>query len=220
MKKILFTVSLAIILVLCVLPIGAGAQELSPANESTTNEDFSTVLSNQITTNNENIAENAWSDRVLDTAKDYIGEIFCILTFAGSMITAFLYKRGLLPTLGEGINKICSIVVSSGEKATGIQKENAELLDAFVDKAMPILERAKEMATYAEQLREDSLLMKDELERDKIQRKALSSILKGQIDLLYGVFMSASLPEYQKEQLGIKYNRLMTMIEESCEEEI
>ena len=52
-------------------------------------------------------------------------------------------------------------------------------------------------------------------EIEKAERRVLSHILSGQIDMLYGVFMSANLPEYEKEQLGAQYNRLKSMI---CEE--
>ncbi len=168
------------------------------------------------TTESQNSDNSAWSDTIRDTAEEYASELFCILTFIGSLITAFCYKKGLLPTLAEGINKIYSVVVNAGEKTNSLQAESAELLDAFVDRAMPILEKAKEVSTYAEKLHEESLSLKDEIEREKAERKVLSKILSGQIDMLYGVFMSANLPEYEKEQLGTQYNRLKGMI---CEGE-
>ncbi len=233
MKKIVFALLLSITLVMCILPIGTSAAETddirldASVSDTTTEEisadfsdylptdtDFDTEIKKDTATTSDSNANTAWSDSILAVAERYTSEIFCVLTFIGSLITAFCYKKGLLPTLAEGINKIYSIVVKSGEKASSMQAESAELLDAFVDRAMPILEKTKEIASYAEQLRDESLAMKSELERDKAQRKILSQILSGQIDLLYGVFMSASLPEYQKEQLGAQYNRLKSMISE------
>ena len=64
------------------------------------------------------------SELMLDYVRSYTSEIFCSLTFLGSLITAFLYKKGLLPTLSEGINKIYSIAVKSGENATELQKKS------------------------------------------------------------------------------------------------
>ncbi len=245
MKKILFSVFLSLSLVAFVLPCLASAEQVVHVDDLSTTEgesyaqtptanttEYSYIenSNDKITTNGENSSKDEgeittkedgedklWSEELTETVEKYIGEIFCALTFLGSVVTAYLYKKGLLPTLGEGINKICSVVVSSGEKATDIQKENAELLDAFVEKAAPVLERANEISLYAEQMRKESLLLKDELERDKAQRKALSDLISGQIDLLYGVFMSASLPEYQKEQLGAQYNRLKSLISENGE---
>ena len=184
---------------------------------STTKAENNAQSESESSTEAEENQAKAWSVMISEVIGEYVGEIFCALTFIGSLITAFLYKKGLLPTLGEGINKICSIVVSSGEKATGLQMESAELLDAFVEKAMPILEKSQALSEYAEQMRKESLLLKDGLERDKAERKALLKLIEGQIELLYGVFMSASLPEYQKELLGAQYNRLKLMIGETHE---
>ena len=188
-------------------------------NTAPTKEENTAKSKNDFTTESQNNEKKAWSDTILTTAEEYTSEIFCIMTFLGSLITAFCYKRGLLPTLADGINKIYSVVVKAGEKTNSMQAESAELLDAFVDRAMPILEKAKEVSEYAEKLHEESLSLKDEIEREKAQRRVLSHILSGQIDMLYGVFMSANLPEYQKEQLGAQYNRLRSMISEGEENE-
>lgn len=231
MKKILFVALLSLSVMIFLLPCATFAEEITFQEDfSTTEGEYAVQDESAITTEGDNSLQEEsetdtkgeredklWSEQLTETVEKYIGEIFCALTFLGSVVTAYLYKKGLLPTLGEGINRICSVVVSSSEKATDIQKENAELLDAFVEKASPILERANELSVYAEQMRKESLLLKDELERDKAQRKALSDLISGQIDLLYGVFMSASLPEYQKEQLGAQYNRLKSLIAESGE---
>ena len=200
MKKILITLSLLLLLVACALSVSCYASE-----------EYEPVPDTSIDTA-EPSQEQTFSDLVVESFQKYIGEIFCALTFLGSLLTTFLYKKGLLPALGEGINKIYSVVVKTGEKASEAQKEYSELLDAFIEKALPILERAKELSGYAEQLKEESHALKDELEREKQQRQILSKILTGQIDMLYGVFVSASLPEYQKEQLGAQYNRLRALI--------
>jgi hypothetical protein len=202
MKKILITLSLLLLLAACALSVTCYASE---EYESVPDASIDTAEPSQ---------EQTFSDLVVESFQKYIGEIFCALTFLGSLLTTFLYKKGLLPALGEGINKIYSVVVKTGEKASEAQKEYSELLDAFIEKALPILERAKELSGYAEQLKEESLALKDELEREKQQRQILSKILTGQIDMLYGVFVSASLPEYQKEQLGAQYNRLRALITE------
>ena len=204
------------------MPSISGEENDHPVENVATNE-ASTAISGGNTTQNAgtsttegaNSENSAWSDAILGTAEEYASEIFCVLTFIGSLITAFCYKKGLLPTLADGINKIYSVVVNAGEKTNSLQAESAELLDAFVDRAMPILEKAKEVSGYAEMLHEETLSLKEEIEIEKAERRVLSHILSGQIDMLYGVFMSANLPEYEKEQLGAQYNRLKGMI---CEE--
>ena len=155
------------------------------------------------------------SELMLDYVRSYTSEIFCSLTFIGSLITAFLYKKGLLPTLSEGINRIYSIAVKSGESATELQKKSEERLESFLNTTLPLLEKAGELTEYAEELRQNTLTMKDELQREKAEREALSQVLSGQTELLYGVFMSANIPEFQKEQLAERYNRIQTIIKKS-----
>ena len=155
------------------------------------------------------------SELMLDYVRSYTSEIFCSLTFLGSLITAFLYKKGLLPTLSEGINRIYSIAVKSGENATELQKKSEQRLESFLNTTLPLLEKAGELTEYAEELRQNTLAMKDELQREKAEREALSQVLSGQTELLYGVFMSANIPEFQKEQLAERYNRIQAVIKKS-----
>ena len=155
------------------------------------------------------------SEMMLDYVRGYTSEIFCSLTFLGSLITAFLYKKGLLPTLSEGINRIYSAAVKSGENASELQKKSDERLEKFLSTTLPLIEKAGALTEYAESLRQDSLAMQDELQREKAERAALSEVLAGQTELLYGVFMSANIPEFQKEQLAEKYNRIQAVIKAS-----
>ena len=156
------------------------------------------------------------SELMLDYVRSYTSEIFCSLTFLGSLITAFLYKKGLLPTLSEGINKIYSITAKSGESAAELQRKSEERIEGFLNTVLPLLEKAGELTEYAEELRQNSLAMKDELQREKAERAALSQVLSGQTELLYGVFMSANIPEFQKEQLAERYNRIQAVIKDSA----
>lgn len=156
------------------------------------------------------------SELMLDYVRSYTSEIFCSLTFIGSLITAFLYKKGLLPTLSEGINRIYTAAIKSGENATELQKKSEERLESFLNTTLPLLEKAGELTEYAETMRQSSIAMKDELQREKAEREALSQVLSGQTELLYGVFMSANIPEFQKEQLAERYNRIQAVIKSSA----
>ncbi|MBE6694883.1 MAG: hypothetical protein E7587_00365 [Ruminococcaceae bacterium] len=156
------------------------------------------------------------SELMLDYVRSYTSEIFCSLTFIGSLITAFLYKKGLLPTLSEGINRIYAAAIKSGENATALQKKSEERLESFLNTTLPLLEKAGELTEYAETMRQNSIAMKDELQREKAEREALSQVLSGQTELLYGVFMSANIPEFQKEQLAERYNRIQAVIKSSA----
>ena len=205
MKKILLLTLIIITMLLCVLPCKAEAAPFE-------NENISLQTSDSYADSIQSEEEKLLSKTVTEYVRQYTSEIFCSLTFIGSLITAFLYKKGLLPTLSEGINKICSIAVRSGEKATDIQNESKESINQFMKNVVPILEKAGALTEYAEILRQESQAMQNEIERERAERDALSKIIEGQTDLLYGVFMSASLPEYQKEQLSRKYDYIKSVI--------
>lgn len=166
-----------------------------------------------ITLHSEEASESEpFAKTVTEYVRSYTSEIFCSLTFIGSLITAFLYKKGLLPTLSDGINKIYSIAQSSGERAEDIQRESAESINKFLSDVLPILEKTKDLAEYAESLQKESQQIQNEIEREKRERENLTRVLEGQVDLLYGVFMSASLPEYQKEMLTERYSSIKSLI--------
>ena len=40
------------------------------------------------------------------------------------------------------------------------------------------------------------------------ERETMRLILSSQVDMLYAIFISSSLPEYQKEEIGLKIQRM------------
>ncbi len=198
MKKLIFLSLIIFTLIFCAIPCEASGEASDNVN---------TTLQSQTVDEADPFAET-----VTEYVKSYTSEIFCSLTFIGSLITAFLYKKGLLPTLSDGINKIYSIAEKSGERAEDIQRESADSINKFLSDVLPILEKTRDLAEYAETLHNESQQIQNEIEREKAQRENLTRVLEGQTDLLYGVFMSASLPEYQKEMLTEKYATIKALI--------
>jgi hypothetical protein len=53
-----------------------------------------------------------------------------------------------------------------------------------------------------------------------VERGAMRKILEGQIDMLYAIFMSSALPQYQKDEVGEKIQSMreeLASYEEFCE---
>ncbi len=207
MKRIILLTVTVLTLFVCSFAFKTLASEL-PDAETVVNESLQSI--------DEGGQNPPVSEMILDYVRSYTSEIFCSLTFIGSLITAFLYKKGLLPTLSEGINRIYSITAKSKEISESLQKKSDERIESFLNSSLPFLEKAGELTEYAEALRQNSLEMKDELQREKAERAALSQVLAGQTELLYGVFMSANIPEFQKEQLAQKYNSIQAIIKASA----
>ena len=40
------------------------------------------------------------------------------------------------------------------------------------------------------------------------ERESMRTILLGQVDMLYAIFMSSALPQYQKDEIGIKIQEM------------
>ena len=127
-------------------------------------------------------------------------KIFSILAFVGTLIVGIGYKSGLLPLLGDALSKLKAAV-------DGLN-ENGERLNA--DTKERLLEMENSIQNMERELGKISSNMKhcDELIN---QRKSLGTLIEGQIDMLYAIFMSSSLPQYQKEEIG---TRIQSMREE------
>lgn len=146
---------------------------------------------------NEAVEENLFATVYSEVSK-YAGEILCAMTFAGSLILAVSYKKGLLPLVKGSLISIGNAVGKIKDTAdVGIEK-SAELNASF-DGAKEVL---TELADKVDTL--DSMLKQRLEEEDAVnkEKEALKLILRSQIDMLYDIFMTAALPQYQKDAVG------------------
>ena len=144
----------------------------------------------------------------------YAGEILCALTFAGSLILAFAYKKGLLPLvkgsllgIGNAISKMKEDATENAEKGSKIGEDIANRLDGTT----------LTLDTLAEKVSELDIMLKEKLEsEDEAQREKeeIKLILTSQIDMLYDIFMASALPQYQKDAVGEKVARMKGVIGE------
>ena len=177
-----------------------------------------TTEQNEPTLNESNVEEelsgNVFS-AIFEQIKSYATEIFCAMTFIGSLILAYAYKKGLLPliektllSIGSSVSKIKerteSGAVATEELGASItaKLENSEaLVNNMIDK-------------IGEMNAELSQIKTSELERTD-NCKELSIIVSTQIDMLYDIFMSSALPQYQKDAVGEKVAKMKEMLKEN-----
>ena len=173
----------------------------SAANGEETNADKTT---HEAGADNAREAENSESvnpfEAIFLTVKEYATEIFCALSFVGSVLLAYAYKKGLLPIIKTGIGAI-SATVSSIKESAEIAESKADDLShglserlAGAETCLGEIEGA--MDTLATRL--------DALQSDSDDRRKIKIILAAQIDMLYSIFMTSSLPQYQKDEVGVK----------------
>jgi hypothetical protein len=113
--------------------------------------------------------------------------------------------------IGNAVTKIKENAKESAEK-------NSELtanIDHRLDAATKIIDTLTPRVDKLGVALEKRLVSEDEAKRDKEQ---LSTVMMAQIDMLYDIFMSASLPQYQKDAVGEKIAKMKGAIAENGHE--
>ena len=169
---------------------------------------LSVTASAETLTEAEEITEATVFDKLYTEVSEYAGEILCALAFIGSVVLAFAYKKGLMPivksslvTIGNAMSKMKDSVNKNAERGEEMNREIASGLDG----AVKVIQTLGERIDTLEKSLTERLADKDETARE---REALSIIMTSQIDMLYEIFMSASLPQYQKDAIGEKIAKM------------
>ena len=169
---------------------------------------LSVTASAETLTEAEEITEATVFDKLYTEVSEYAGEILCALAFIGSVVLAFAYKKGLMPivksslvTIGNAMSKMKDSVNKNAERGEEMNREIASGLDG----AVKVIQTLGERIDALEKSLTERLADKDEAARE---REALSIIMTSQIDMLYEIFMSASLPQYQKDAIGEKIAKM------------
>ena len=137
-------------------------------------------------------------------------KIFSILAFIGTLVVGVGYKSGLLPLLREALAKLKSSI--DGVKANSDERE--AITSQKLKEIGSAVERIEAQLAIVENERVDYT----ELYRD---RESMRVILAGQIDMLYAIFMSSALPQYQKDEIGERISEMREeLISYESDEEI
>ncbi len=134
---------------------------------------------------------------------DHSTGIFSALSLVVGLIVAFLCKRGLIPGIrkvGAALKSSVDKVAQSNERLERCNEQTRELTESGLTE---IDGRIKELGADLGAIREQL-----DLADPKSERELFRQVLLMEIDLLYTVFISSSLPVYQKEEL---YNRINVM---------
>jgi hypothetical protein len=140
-------------------------------------------------------------------------KLFALLAFLSSLLVGFAYKKGLLPFVKTALSAL----------ATGVANLKEESLKAE-ESAGAVLRCAEEKLTRAEEcvnlISERIAAIEKELsaaKEDSMKDAELRLILNSQIELLYEIFMSSSLPTYQKDAVGARFAEMKRALEKETE---
>ena len=164
-------------------------------------------------------AEENVFDKIYADVSEYATEILCAMTFAGSLILAFAYKKGLLPivrgsllSIGNAVSKVKDSVGENAEKGVKLGESIEKGLENTKNVLDGLVEKISELDTALEER------LSNESERAH-ESEVLRLVLLSQIDMLRDIFMSAALPQYQKDAVGERIAKMKGALEENGERE-
>ncbi len=177
-----------LILTLSLTVISASAAEISVEDQTESEENFFASIYGEAVEN---------SDKILSA-----------LAFIGSVVLAFTYKKGLLPTLNSAIGKLT-------ESVSKIKKSSEEQLDKsckLLGDAGVYLENTEKCLNALSERLEKLESDLENAKESKSQREKFNLVLMAQTDMLYDIFMTSGLPQYQKDIVGEKISAMKEQI--------
>lgn len=135
---------------------------------------------------------------IYEEAKKYAGQIFSILACIFSGCLMLCYKKGILPLIKGGITALRGGVDALGKEAEK-QTEGSLAASQLIGEK---LEQAEGFLSTLSQRIEEFGEKLSTLEASDKSTAAFRRVLSAQVDMLYEIFMNASLPQYEKDRIG------------------
>ena len=180
MKKTLI-ILLSFILIFTLLGVVASAEYTDAEKEKT------------------NIFETVYAEALKHSDK-----ILSALAFSASLILALAYKKGLLPLIKGALSALTASVARLNEEtesASLAAKRTVEEASAKLESSQMLLESLTERLEAIE----NELSANAE---EQNMRRDIKRVMSAQVDMLYEIFMSSSLPAYQKESVGERISEM------------
>ena len=187
------TLKIICVMLLCIALFGILC--ISCAAESTE------TLPEQITETEEfsNIFDTIYSELEKNADK-----LLSALAFVGSVIIALTYKRGLMPTLKNSLGALINSVNNMKEE----NDRGISTLDTTAKNISEKLESTEHSLTELAKSLEKIETALAESATNMAKAHDLRKILSSQVDMLYEIFMTSSLPQYKKDEVGEKISEM------------
>ncbi|MBR7116654.1 MAG: hypothetical protein IKC87_03000 [Clostridia bacterium] len=138
----------------------------------------------------------------------YSAQITSLLAFIGSIILAIAYKLGLSPLIEKTLTGVLGAIGKLKENVAA-SEENAERVSSALTER---LESAENVIT---ELNAAVAKMSTALEAEEANvnwREQMRTVLTAQIDMLYDIFMTSALPQYQKDAVGERVQSMRSVL--------
>ena len=157
-------------------------------------------------------AGDNFSETVSRFFDQYAGEIFSALSLAGTLLLAWLARRGLLPALRGGLDGLAAGVDSLTECTRDAGERQSRLLTEFVSDAEPILRDLSAVRDLFASLSERTAELEEKTAEAATEREKLLALNRAAVEMLKEVFTAARLPVTSKEELAAIYRRALDAV--------
>ena len=143
-------------------------------------------------------------DVIYNAAMSHISEILSLAAFIGSLVCAIIYKSGLMPLMENGLKSLKNAALKIKEATDKAECDNKESIVNISRKIDDIENTLGDMC-------DAFLAVIDALEgyeNHREHQKRLDTVLEGELDMLYDIFMTSALPEYEKARVGERMTKL------------
>lgn len=190
--------------VFTVLSVTAFAEDSAEANEDFRLGKGDAIIYESETEKKDEVDEASIFDEIYLRLTENADKIFAALAFVGTMIVSFAYKKGLLPLLANALNYLKGSVESIKESGTALAKSTDDRFVSLCENMQSVLDESTSMTSSIERINERL----DDVDSISKKYDSMQLVITSQVDMLYAIFMSSALPQYQKEEVGNKINRM------------
>ena len=205
--KIILTAMTAMLLI--AIPLSASAAEADTEGAAPVTEEAELNAEPESVEAKDEAAEKNIFETVYDTLLMHSAEILSALAFIGTLIVSYAYKKGLLPVVKGTLSALTGSVGSIKESAARLGESSESRATELCERLCGLEQGLKRLSEGASSLEGEIL----KLEGTEREGEILRAIMGAQVDMLYEIFMSSAIPEYQKESVGARINTMRQSLE-------
>lgn len=204
---IIFALTLALLLSLGTFALASEPEDLSVTDSSESeapSENISDNIADEPSTDSDGSKENIF-DTLYGFLTQNADKIFSCLAFIGALILSFAYKKGLFPFVKNAISSLTGVVKSLREESEKGALANSQFMEDVSKKlalSESILKGAEEKISELEKKLSEAYEKQDKTEE-------LRAVMLAEVEMIYNIFISSSLPQYQKDKVGEAYGKMM-----------
>lgn len=173
----------------------------TPTEEEIQNDSSNDVVNEENKTSNSDTSadtneDDSFFSLLFEAVNANADNVLSALAFVGSIILAFAYKKGLFPFVERSLVSLGNAVSSLREEVKSNEEAKNTLSSAIDEK----LSRTEELITS---FKDKIELLQTELgsmEKERCERENMKLIMRTEVDMLFEIIASSSLPQYQKDR--------------------